>query len=238
MKKAAIVLLSGGLDSAVAALIAKKYCKIKLALTFNYGQRAAVREISAARAFCKKYKIEHKVINLNWLKSISNSALTDKRKNIPIFSNTNSLKKRTNLKKCAAKVWVPNRNALFVNIAASYAESMNCKYIIGGFNLEEAQTFIDNSTAFIRKSNELLLYSTQFHPKLISPVQKMNKREIVQAAMQLKIDPRFFWSCYEGGAKMCGVCESCMRIIDAFIKNNAWTFISGKFKESHVKINY
>lgn len=218
MKSSAVTLLSGGLDSAVATALAKKRLGIKLALTFDYGQRAAKNEIKAAKAFCKKYGIKHKVIRIDWLKPISGSALTDKKKKIPKFQDEQLINSRERCKKSAKSVWVPNRNALFANIAAAFAEAMNCKYIIAGFNAEEAKTFPDNSRDFILKSNSLFLKSTLSRPKIMSPTQRMKKTEIAKWAVKLKIDPRFFWSCYNGGVKMCGTCESCARTINAFKK--------------------
>jgi 7-cyano-7-deazaguanine synthase len=230
MRKSAISLLSGGLDSAAATLLAGKKHKIRLALTFDYGQRAAKKEIAAARAFCKKYKIKHKVIRIDWLRSVSSSALTDKKRILPKFHDNNFIADLNKCKKSARSVWVPNRNALFANIAAAFAEAMNCKYIIAGFNAEESRTFPDNSPEFVLKSNNLFLKSTLSHPKIISPVQKMNKTQIAKSAVKLKINPRFFWSCYDGGARMCGTCESCARMINAFKKACAWELVSKRFK--------
>jgi len=230
MKQKAITLLSGGLDSAVATLLAQKRYNIALALTFDYGQRAAAREIETAKAFCRHYKISHEVISLPWLTVISHSPLTDNSKSLPKFKAGELGKTRKREKKSARAVWVPNRNAVFVNIAAAYAEAKHCSTIVSGFNAEEAQTFPDNSIRFIETENKLLLSSTLSHPKLVSPTQKMNKIEIARSALKLGLDTRFFWSCYEGGAKMCGRCESCARTIRAFRTIGAWEVISKQFK--------
>lgn len=232
MRNSAITLLSGGLDSAVATVLAGKQCDIRLALTFDYGQRAAKNEVRAARAFCKKYKIKHRVIRMDWLKSISGSALTDRKKKLPVFQEECLIADPKKCVKSARSVWVPNRNALFTNIAAAFAEAMNCRYIIAGFNAEEAKTFPDNSRDFILKSNRLFFKSTLSHPKIISPTQKMNKTQIAGKSVELKIDPRFFWSCYKGGVKMCATCESCARTISAFKKAGAWKLLNKRFRKA------
>lgn len=232
MKQSAVTLLSGGLDSAVATVLAKKKFEIRLALTFDYGQRAAKNEIRAARAFCRKYGIKHKIIRIDWLKSVSSSALTDKNRKLLKFQDERLITDRKTCKKSARSVWVPNRNALFVNVAAAFAEAMNCGYIIAGFNAEEARTFPDNSREFILKSNDLFSKSTLSHPKIMSPTQKMKKTEIAKNAVNLKIDPRFFWSCYNGGARMCATCESCARTISAFKKVAAFELVSGRFRKA------
>lgn len=190
MKESAITLLSGGLDSTVATLMAMETVDIKLALTFDYSQRAAKREIETSVLFCKSYNIPHEVIELPWLKKISGPA-----------------------------VWIPNRNAVFVNIAASFAEANNYQAIITGFNAEEAVTFPDNSTEFIKRTNEVLKLSTLNKPKIISPTSEMMKKDIVREGLKLKLNPGLIWSCYEGGEKMCGKCESCTRLIRAFKEN-------------------
>ncbi len=223
MKKTAITLLSGGIDSAVATLLAREKYSVVQALTFDYGQRAATMEISAAESFSAHYGIAHEVIKLPWLSNISGSALTDKSVSLPKF--TDSDLGRGDVK----AVWVPNRNAIFVSIAAGYAEARGCDFIIAGFNDEEAQTFPDNSVAFIDAYNKLLTTSTLSHPELVSPTQGMTKPEIAHSAVRLELPPRFVWSCYEGGDRMCGNCESCVRTIRAFKAIDGWKLISGRF---------
>ena len=71
MKECGITLLSGGLDSAVATLLARENVNIKLALTFDYGQRAFRQEMKAASVFCRHYDLPHKIVSLDWLKEIS-----------------------------------------------------------------------------------------------------------------------------------------------------------------------
>lgn len=230
MKESAITLLSGGLDSAVATLIAGKSAQIKLAVTFDYGQRAAAQEIKAARAFCKHYGFPHEVILLNWLAKLSKNALTDKNKALPQYFKGDLDKDINKEKKSAQIVWVANRNAVFVNIAAAFAESYGFNQIITGFNAEEAQTFPDNSNEFIDAQNKLLSYSTLSHPKITNPLQKINKTQIAKKAIQLDLNPEYFWSCYDGSAKMCGTCESCARTIRAFNEINALEFIANKYE--------
>lgn len=220
MKKTAITLLSGGLDSAVATLITKKKHKVALALTFDYGQRSVERELKVTRAFCRRYKIDHEAVKIPWLAKISHSALTHRNKKLPSSIGKNS----------AVAVWVANRNAIFTNIAAAYAEALKIDFIIAGFNKEEAQTFPDNSAKFVEHANKLLSISTLSHPRVLCPTQKMSKTDIAAKAVMLKLDPNFFWSCYEGGARMCAHCESCIRIIRAFKMIHAWDLIKSRFE--------
>ncbi|MEK7310053.1 MAG: 7-cyano-7-deazaguanine synthase QueC [Planctomycetota bacterium] len=194
-----IILLSGGLDSAVSlALALRKGLKVKLALTFEYGQKSAQQEIRSARFLCRKYHIPHKVFNLKWLGKLAANPLTDKTKPIP--------------KRFASHlVWIPNRNALFINIAASFAEALGYRYIITGFNKEEAVNFPDNSVAFINAINQTLKYSTLHgNVKVVSFTSKMNKKQMIDQARKLGLPLDKLWSCYEGGKAPCGACESCL----------------------------
>ena len=222
MKQSAVTLLSGGLDSAVATLLARRKLNIPLALTFDYGQRSAEKERAAAKAFCRFYKIPHKTVPLPWLSRISSSALTDRSIPLPEYAPADLGKNKKAETKSAAAVWVPNRNSIFANIAAAYAEAMKCGFIVAGFNAEEASTFPDNSPDFVILLNRTFRSSTLTHPKLICPTQKMTKRDIAMMSIDLKLRPQFFWSCYRGGARMCGRCESCARAIRAFKETGAF----------------
>ena len=212
--KTAISLLSGGLDSMVSTAIAAKKHKIVLALTFDYGQRAAKREIEAARKIAKHFNLHHKVVTLKWLSEICETSLVARNKKVPLLS-LNSLSKKSVTSSSAKAVWVPNRNALFVSIAAAYAETLGAKIIVAGFNKEEAKTFPDNSFEFVNATNKALALSTMIRPKLVSFTQKMTKRDMVDFAFENDLPVELVWSCYFGGKLQCGKCESCLRFIAA-----------------------
>lgn len=207
----AIALLSGGIDSAVSLVMAlKKRIKVKEAITFNYGQKAAKQEIRSARIICRRYCIRHRVFNIKWLGKLAPNALTDRRKPLP-----KPVDKQAITVDISRQVWIPNRNALFINIAAAMAEADNYKYIITGFNREEARNFPDNSIDFIKAINITLSYSTLNKVKVISFTDKMDKSQIIRKARALDINLADTWSCYESGRKSCGRCESCLRRLAA-----------------------
>ena len=227
MRPKAITLLSGGLDSTVATALARQESDIHLALTFDYGQRAAKREIEAARSMCRSMNIEHRAIELGWLSQITSTALVNRGKPLP-ETTPNTLEKDQAQR--AQAVWVPNRNGLFVAIGAAFAESAGSQAVIAGFNAEEAASFPDNSESFVNAANALLESSTRSGVRLISPTLKMEKTQIAGLLIELKIDPANFWCCYEGGERLCGRCESCARTIRAFKQAGLWDHISGRFK--------
>lgn len=215
-----IILLSGGLDSLVSLGIGIEKYGISLALTFDYGQKAVEQEISTSKNICDYYKIEHKVIKLDWLKEVTHTALV---------SNEDLPEGIDNPKQSAKSVWVPNRNGLFLNIAGSFADGNDYDYIIIGANKEEGQTFPDNTQEFIDKIDAEFEYSTQKHPKVVAPLINSDKNDIVKLALEHKIPLEFVRSCYASGEKHCGKCESCTRLKNALIANGDTHYIKELF---------
>ena len=222
MKNKSIILLSGGLDSLVAAGVFKDEYGIEFALTFDYGQKSAKEEIEASKNICKYYGINHKIITLDWLKEITNTALVSE-KDIP---DTNFHTNDT-----AKAVWVPNRNGLFLNIAASYADSYHYNYIIFGANKDEGETFLDNTETFRAALSHVFEYSTMSKPKVLAPLINYTKDDIVRLAIEKQVPLEFVRSCYRAGKKHCGKCESCDNLKNALINNNAYNYINLLFGE-------
>lgn len=222
-----IILLSGGLDSFVSLAMAREEYNIELALTFDYGQKSVLQEILASEKICKYYNIKHKVIEMDWLKKITQTALVSENE-IPLTS-LNDLYSDDFVNKSAASVWVPNRNGAFLNIAACFADSFNYDYIIFGANKEEGQTFPDNTQEFIDKINQAFEYSTQKKTKVYAPLINLCKNDIVKNAIEHKVPLELTRSCYSTKEKHCGVCESCVRLKRALDDNNCVDIIKTLF---------
>ncbi|MDQ0287657.1 7-cyano-7-deazaguanine synthase [Desulfofundulus luciae] len=206
-----IVLLSGGLDSTVSMAQALREGQVELCLTMDYGQRAAAREIAAASALAAYYKLAHRVIQLPFLGEVTTTSLVNREETIPepLEESLNDPQQAT---ATAAAVWVPNRNGLFINIAACFAEALGCEQVVTGFNREEAATFPDNSLDFLEAINSSLAYSTASGVRVVSYTARLNKVEIVRLGQYLGVPWHLIWSCYYGGQTMCGRCESCRRL--------------------------
>lgn len=219
----AISLLSSGLDSVAALSIAKGQTDIKLALTFDYGQRSAQREIEYSRVICNHFGIEHKVIPLDWLGDITNTSLVSRDVDVPELTQDDISDSAAPevTQKSAKSVWVPNRNGVMINIAASFAESLGCEYVIVGFNGEEAATFPDNSFEYVQAVDECLSYSTQNGVEVLAPLIEFNKNGIVREALRSGAPLEWSWSCYHGADAPCGVCESCVRRAGGFTEAGA-----------------
>jgi 7-cyano-7-deazaguanine synthase len=213
MKKKAITVLSGGLDSTVASAKFREDYKIH-ALTFNYGQKSAEMEIKSAKAVCKELGAEHTVIELPWLAELGNSALTSEE-SIPEPEDS-ELDDIESALKTAKSVWVPGRNVVFTAIANSFAEAENASIIIVGWDLEEAVTFPDNSKEFLEAFNAVLEVGSFDDIKIEAPLIGMNKNEIVEYGDSIGAPMELSYSCYKGLNYHCGLCESCMRRKRAF----------------------
>lgn len=213
----AVILLSGGLDSLVALGYTKEKYGIELALTFDYGQKSVKQEVEASRKICEFYNISHKVIQLDWLKEITHTSLVADDE-IPTENFGTS--------KSAQSVWVPNRNGLFLNIAAAFADSYGFDYILFGANKDEGQTFPDNTELFRAKITDVFKNSTLKHPKVIAPLINCSKDDIVKIAMENSIPLEFVRSCYGSTEKHCGICESCNHLKRALLANHGEKYIN------------
>ena len=211
-KANSLVLLSGGLDSTVNLYEAHLDVGVAVALFIDYGQRAAEREASMAQASCRHLGVDFLRLSLPFIKDFGGSSLTDRNKSLATQVAIDDLQAST---ASAKNVWVPNRNGIFLNVAAGFAESMDLKYVIPGFNLEEATTFPDNSADFLDAMNRSLSFSTANQVELRCYTLKLHKTAIYRRAKELGVIEDYLWPCYESGEKHCGVCESCLRFYRA-----------------------
>jgi 7-cyano-7-deazaguanine synthase len=205
----AVALLSGGLDSAVAFALRAR--DTVLALTFDYGQRAARREIGAARAIARRYGVVHRAVALPWLRDVTRTALVSRGASLP----SPDLEDGAATRRSAAAVWVPNRNGAFINIAAAMAEGTGAGEVVVGFNKEEARTFPDNTRGFMRAATRALLWSTANGVRVSSPTSAWDKKRIVREGRRIGAPLDLIWPCYEGGRVWCRRCESCLRSLRA-----------------------
>jgi 7-cyano-7-deazaguanine synthase len=226
-----IVLLSGGLDSVVSLTCACGQSKVCLALTFDYHQRAVSREIEAAKECCRRLKIAHRVLRLDWLAEITKTALVDRAKDIPRVDEKDLEGNSQSSIEAMKAVWVPNRNGLFIQIAAAYAETLGAQMIITGFNLDEGRRFSDNSPAFVEAVNRSLALSTLETVRVVSYTQHLTKSEIVQLGMEMDAPLDVIYSCYAGEERMCGLCESCARLKRAFVSTGNWEIVRDRFRQ-------
>ena len=218
MSISAVVLLSGGLDSVYNLYRAyEEHGEALLALSLNYGQKAFKQELKAAQYFADELKVSLQTLDISNVFTGDESSLTSSNEIPTDEVDIESYEKSVS---SAKKVWVANRNGVLINVAACIAEKNIASYVIPGFNLEEAETFPDNSEDYIQKINETLRLSTSNSVQVKCYSQRMNKKQMVADALERKINLDKIWSCYYGGETPCGKCESCQRLRRAIEENS------------------
>jgi len=199
----AVILLSGGLDSSTTLYDALSQGYECHCLVFDYGQKHKKEIIQAKavarRAGCQVFVVK---IGLPW----KGSALLDKKISIP---RNRSLKTQG-----IPITYVPGRNIIFLSFAASFAEAIEAKAVFIGANAVDYSGYPDCRPQFIRSYQAMLGLGLKTSLegkkiKVVTPLIHLSKARIVQLAVKLKVPLHLTWSCYNGGSKPCGVCDSC-----------------------------
>lgn len=213
MKKA-IVLLSGGLDSATALYLAKSEEFEVYALSFRYGQRHS-RELDAAHTLASHAKVaDHKVVEIP-IHLWGGSALTDHTIAVP-----EHLPESTEI----PVTYVPARNMVFLAIAASYAEAIGSTDIFIGVSQVDYSGYVDCRPAFIEAMEAAVNQGTVCAVEqgrrisIHAPFMHMTKTDEILLGTKLGVPYQHTWSCYNGGDKPCGTCDSCRLRRQAFEK--------------------
>lgn len=204
----AVVLLSGGIDSATAAAIAKSEGYIIYALSFDYGQRHRV-ELRSARQVATALGVrEHLVVKLD-LNVIGGSALTDA---IPVPKDGADMSEESSI----PVTYVPARNTIFLSVALGWAEVLMADAIYIGANAIDYSGYPDCRpeylAAFEKMANLATRRGIEGNPiKLAAPLLNMSKRQIIELGMKLGVDYSLTSSCYDpdSSGRPCGQCDSC-----------------------------
>ena len=198
----AVVLVSGGMDSALTTAIASINYELYL-LHVNYGQRTQKKELKAFNDIAEFYGTENKlVVDISHLKDIGGSSLTDKKIKVT-NANLNSVK--------IPSSYVPFRNANILSIAVSWAEVIKAKKIFIGAVEEDSSGYPDCRKEFFRAFNRMILKGTKPDLKINveTPIIDLSKKEIVLKSVMLNSPLHLTWSCYSNNDIACGECDSC-----------------------------
>jgi 7-cyano-7-deazaguanine synthase len=205
----ALALLSGGLDSTVAAALWRaRHGPVSLGLCVDYGQRAARRESAAAEAVGEALGFEVVLAELPLLARVTDTALVARDRPLP---RPDPQRLDEQAFATADAVWVPNRNGVLVNLAAALAEARGLSVVVVGFNAEEGATFPDNSARFVANLNACLQDGTRGRVRVECPTLHLTKAQLLAEGRAAGAPLHLTWSCYEGGEAPCGLCESCRR---------------------------
>ncbi len=216
MKKKAVVLLSGGLDSTTVLAIAHQQAFELYTLSFDYGQRHQ-REVDAANAVAGYYQVERQETVTIDLRAFGGSALTADIA-VPHGRDLDEMSQEIPI------TYVPARNTVFLSFALAYAEVIGANDIFLGINAIDYSGYPDCRPEYLqayeRMANLATKAATQdgraFH--FHAPLLYMSKADIVRKGTELAVPYGLTWSCYEGGELACGTCDSCTLRLNGFVE--------------------
>jgi 7-cyano-7-deazaguanine synthase len=205
------------MDSTVCATLAARDYD-SFGLHFSYGQRTQSRELQAARDVAKAVGLQELMeLETDLFRRIGGSALTDSSIAVPDATPENlggTLTKRGNK---VPVTYVPFRNAHFLSAAVSWAEVLGASTVFIGAVEQDSSGYPDCRPAYYEAFNELIRMGTKDGEiRVVTPLIKLRKHEIVKLGVELGAPLHVSWSCYSGETAACGVCESCDLRLRAF----------------------
>jgi len=213
----AVVLLSGGIDSATTLAIAKNEGYNTYAISFNYGQRHSF-ELEKAAKIAGLFKSEkHLVVNID-LRKFGGSALTD---SIPVPKDRNE----KDISHGIPSTYVPARNTIFLSLSLGWAEIIEAEDIFIGVNAIDYSGYPDCRPEYIEAFQQMASIATKAGVerkskiKIHTPLINMSKAEIIKKGVSLGMDFSLTHSCYDpiSSGKPCGRCDSCLLRLKGFL---------------------
>ena len=210
-RKKAVCLVSGGLDSCVAAAVAEQRYEVFF-LHLRYGQRTQRRERRSFDRICRYYGLSadrRRVVDLPFLGAVGGSALTDRAVGIP---------------RCLSRpgdipaTYVPFRNSVFLSYAVAWAEALGASAVVIGAVESDSAGYPDCRRTYFDAYNALIREGSKAGGgiRVDPPLLTMDKTEVVRRGLELKAPLHLTWSCYGRSRRACGECESCRLRLSAF----------------------
>ena len=209
MNKKAVCIISGGMDSALAATIAKKEGYEIIALHFNYNQRTQDKELECFNLIANDLDVKEKyVIDLDFFKQIGATALIGEEFNVP----TDGIKPGVPI------TYVPFRNGIFLSVAAAIAQKHDAQAIFIGVVEEDSSGYPDCRESFIKSMQDSINLGLrdETNIEIKTPLIHLSKADIVKKALELGVKLEHTWSCYKNSDKACGLCDSCRLRLKGF----------------------
>lgn len=203
MERKAVVIFSGGPDSATLLYLTIKRGYRAYPITFDYGQ-IAKKEVEAAKRIARGLGLDLKIVDLSVLKDVylGATSLVDER--MPIT------------KEFSKQLIVPFRNGVMLSFAVAYAQSIGAGYIFYGAQGSDEPYYPDCRQSFVRAFQRAARLGIDSKLVIKAPLSKMKKSDVVILGKDLGVPFEITWSCYRGGDRHCGVCESCINRKKAF----------------------
>jgi 7-cyano-7-deazaguanine synthase len=208
----AVVLLSGGLDSATVLAMAREQGFDCYCLSVDYGQRHVAELVAASRVSAALGAAEHRVIHLD-INQFGGSALTDRSIDVPV----------TGVQPGIPVTYVPARNTIMLSLALAWAEVLGSRSIFVGVNAVDYSGYPDCRPEFIRAFEAMANLATKaavegFAMHIHAPLIDLSKADIIRAGSRLGVDYALTVSCYQAdvAGRACGVCDSCRLRAEGF----------------------
>ena len=200
--KRAVCIISGGMDSTLAAYMMKERGYEIIGLHFNYGQRTEKKELACFEQICDALEVQERyVLDMDFFKQLGASALTDENIDVPTGG----------IEEGIPVTYVPFRNGIFLSMAAAIAEKHAASAITIGVVEEDSSGYPDCRESFIEAMQRAINLGTkeETHITIEMPLVHLKKSQIVQKALQMHVPLELTWSCYQNEEEACGVCDSC-----------------------------
>lgn len=196
----AVIVLSGGMDSAVLMVQALNQGKQVAALSFNYGSKHNNMELPMAAGLCEIHKVDHKIIDLPFINALFSSSLLESGEKIPEGAYDAENMKST---------VVPFRNGIMLSISAGYAESLSAPEVLLGSHSGDHAIYPDCRPEFNSAFARAVDMGTDGKVNINFPFSRMDKRDIGDLGRRLGLDYTGTWTCYKGDGIHCGTCGAC-----------------------------
>jgi 7-cyano-7-deazaguanine synthase len=207
--KKAICIMSGGMDSTLAAYMMKDLGYEIVGVHFNYDQRTQAKELECFNLIANELKIKQKyTLDLDFFAQLGASALTDTNIEVPV----------SGVEEGVPVTYVPFRNGIFLSMAAAIAEKESASVIAIGVVEEDSSGYPDCRENYIEAMQHAINLGTkdETNIEIKMPLVHLKKSEIVQKALSLNVALEYTWSCYKNEEEACGVCDSCRLRLNGF----------------------
>ncbi len=207
--KKAVCIMSGGMDSTLSAYMMKNDGYDIIGIHFNYNQRTQEKELECFNNICDELDVKERyILDLDFFEKLGASALTDKTIDVPT----------SGIEKGVPVTYVPFRNGIFLSMAAAIAEKESAEVISIGVVEEDSSGYPDCRDSYIKSMQQSINLGTKDETKIEihMPLVKLQKSQIVQKAIELKVPLHLTWSCYKDENAACGLCDSCRLRLNGF----------------------
>ena len=207
--KKAVCIMSGGMDSTLAAYMMRDEGYEIIGLHFNYEQRTQTKELQAFNAICKEIGVKDPyIVNLDFFADIGASALTDISIDVPTGG----------VEEGVPVTYVPFRNGIFISLATAIAEKEGAELLVIGVVEEDSSGYPDCREEYIKSMQNSINLGTKDETvlEIKMPLVHLKKSQIVKEAVERKVALDLTWSCYQSEDKACGICDSCRLRLNGF----------------------